>query len=341
MRTRGFTLLCATCLAAAGAAPFASAQAQNRGGGPALPNFDKAEVHVWPAQGNIYMIVGAGGNITVQTGKDGVLIVDTGYAQMTAKTLAAIRSLSKGPLRYIVNTHYHQDHTGGNADLRKAGSTIAGGNVAGDLGAEASEGAAIIAHNNVLNRLSAPTGAQAPSPEAGWPTSTYLGDDKKLWFNGEGIDIIHLPNAHTDGDSIVFFRRSDVISTGDLFTTTNYPVIDLAAGGTINGIIAALNKIIDLIIPVYGQEGGTLVIPGHGRLCDLGDVINYREMATIIRDRVQDMVNKGMTLEQVKAARPTLDYDPVYGHTSGFWTTDRFVEAVYKTLQKQNGQAKK
>ncbi|HJT90044.1 MAG TPA: MBL fold metallo-hydrolase [Bryobacteraceae bacterium] len=340
METRGFALLFAACLAAI-AAPCASAQAQNRGGGPALPNFDKAEVHVWPAQGNIYMIVGAGGNITVQTGKDGVLIVDTGYAQMTAKTLAAIRSLSKGPLRYIVNTHYHQDHTGGNADLRKAGSTIAGGNVAGDLGAEASEGAAIIAHNNVLNRLSAPTGAQAPSPEAGWPTSTYLGDDKKLWFNGEGIDIIHLPNAHTDGDSIVFFRRSDVISTGDLFTTTNYPVIDLAAGGTINGIIAALNKIIDLIIPVYGQEGGTLVIPGHGRLCDLGDVINYREMATIIRDRVQDMVNKGMTLEQVKAARPTLDYDPVYGHTSGFWTTDRFVEAVYKTLQKQNGQAKK
>jgi glyoxylase-like metal-dependent hydrolase (beta-lactamase superfamily II) len=133
----------------------------------------------------------------------------------------------------------------------------------------------------------------------------------------------------------VFFRRSDVISTGDIFTTTNYPVIDLAAGGTINGVINGLNTIIDLIIPVYGQEGGTLVIPGHGRLSDLGDVINYRDMATIVRDRVQDLVNKGQTLEQVKAARPTRDYDPLYGSTTGFWTTDMFVEAVYKTLRQQ------
>ena len=134
---------------------------------------------------------------------------------------------------------------------------------------------------------------QPPIPAAAWPTSTFIGDDKKLFFNGEGIHIIHQPAAHTDGDSIVFFRRSDVISTGDIFTTTNYPVIDLAAGGTINGIIDGLNTIIDLIIPVYGQEGGTLVIPGHGRLSDMGDVINYREMATIVRDRVQDMIKKG------------------------------------------------
>ena len=147
--------------------------------------------------------------------------------------------------------------------------------------------------------------------------------------------MIHQPAAHTDGDSIVFFRRSDVISTGDIFTTTNYPVIDLAAGGTINGIIDGLNRIVDLIIPVYGQEGGTLVIPGHGRLSDMGDVINYREMATIVRDRVQDLINKGMTLDQVKAARPTRDYDPVYGSTTGFWTTDMFVEAVFKTLRRK------
>ena len=174
---------------------------------------------------------------------------------------------------------------------------------------------------------------QAPIPAAAYPTSTFIGDDKKLFFNGEGIHIIHQPAAHTDGDSIVFFRRSDVISTGDIFTTTNYPVIDLAAGGTINGIIDGLNKVIDLIIPVYGQEGGTLVIPGHGRLSDMGDVVNYREMATIVRDRVQDMVNKGMTLDQVKAAKPTRDYDPVYGSTTGFWTTEAFVEAVFKTLK--------
>jgi len=293
-----------------------------------------ADVHVWPVRDNIYMIVGAGGNITVQTGKDGVLVVDSGLANMSDKVLAAIRSISKGPIRYLVNTHYHPDHVGGNEAIRKAGSTISGGNVAFDLGANASEGAQVIAHENVLNRVSAPTGKQPAIPTGGWPTNTFIDEEKRLFFNGEGIKIIHMPNAHTDGDSIVFFRKSDVIATGDLFTTVMYPVIDTAAGGNIQGIVEALNRIVDLIIPVYGQEGGTLVVPGHGRLCDLGDVINYREMTIIIRDRIQDMVKKGMTLEQVKAAKPTFDYDPLYGTSTGFWTTDMFVEAVYKSLKK-------
>jgi glyoxylase-like metal-dependent hydrolase (beta-lactamase superfamily II) len=290
------------------------------------------EVHVWPAQGNIYMIVGAGGNITVQAGKDGVLVVDTGAANMSDKVLAAIKTISTGPIRYIVNTGFTPDFTGGNAKIRLAGSTITGGNVEGDI-KDAAEGAAILAHNNVLNRLSAPTGKQAPSPEAGWPTSSFLSDQKKLYFNGEGIDIFHPASAHTDSDSFVFFRRSDVISTGDIFTTTSYPFIDLAAGGSIQGTIDALQKIVDLIIPVYGQEGGTMVIPGHGRLCDFGDVLNFREMTIIIRDRVQDLIKKGMTLEQVKATRPTQDYDPLFGSTTGPWTTDNFVEAVYKSLK--------
>ena len=192
----------------------------------------------------------------------------------------------------------------------------------------------MIAHENVLNRVSAPTGKQSALPTGGWPTSTFVDNEKKLYFNGEGIEVIHMPAAHTDGDSIVFFRKTDVIATGDLFTTVMYPVIDTAAGGNIQGIVEALNRIVDLIIPVYGQEGGTMVVPGHGRLCDLGDVINYREMTIIIRDRVQDMVKKGMTLEQVKAAKPTFDYDPLYGTSTGFWTTDMFVEAVYKSLKK-------
>jgi glyoxylase-like metal-dependent hydrolase (beta-lactamase superfamily II) len=293
-----------------------------------------SEVHVWPAQGNIYMIVGAGGNITVQAGKDGVLVVDTGSANMSDKVLAAIKTISTGPIRYIINTGYTPDFTGGNAKIRLAGSTITGGNVEGDI-KDAAEGAAILAHNNVLSRLSAPTGTQAPSPEAGWPTSSFLSDQKKLYFNGEGIDILHPASAHTDSDSFVFFRRSDVISTGDIFTTTSYPFIDIAAGGSIQGTIDALQKIVDLIIPVYGQEGGTMVIPGHGRLCDFGDVLNFREMTIIIRDRVQDMIKKGMTLEQVKAARPTQDYDPLFGSTTGPWTTDKFVEAVYKSLKGQ------
>lgn len=293
-------------------------------------DFSKVDVHVLHTQGNVYMLVGAGGNITVQTGSDGVFLVDTMYAPLADKVVAAIRTISKGPIRYIVDTHVHGDHTGGNELLRKAGSTITGGNVSADI-RDSGDGAQIIAHQNILNRMSAAKGPDT-APSKAWPTDTFVGDEKDIFFNGEGVQIIHLPNAHTDGDSIVFFRRSDVISTGDLFTTTNYPVIDVERGGSINGFIAALQKIVDLIIPVYGQEGGTMVIPGHGRLCDLGDVLEYREMTIIVRDRIQDMVNKGMTLEQVKAAKPTIDYDPLYG-TSTFWGTDRFVEAVYRSLK--------
>ena len=304
----------------------------------AAPDYSKAEVHILPVQGNVYMLVGAGGNITVQAGDDGVLFVDAGVAQMSDKVLAATRSISDKPIRYIINTHMHPDHTGGNEAIAKAGITIAGGNVVGDIGASAGNQATILAFQSVLDRMSAPTGQQAPTPEGAWPTETYTTPERKLFFNNEGIEIIHIPNAHTDGDSIVFFRRSDVISAGDIFVTNRYPIIDMQRGGNVQGVIAGLNKIIEIAIPaaIGGndvlQEGGTMVIPGHGRLCDVADVVFYQEMVTIIRDRVQDMIKKGMTLDQVKAARPTRDYDPRYGATSGIWTTDMFVEAVYKSL---------
>jgi glyoxylase-like metal-dependent hydrolase (beta-lactamase superfamily II) len=262
-------------------------------------------------------------------------MVDTGSAQMTDQVLATVKQLAKPitnrPLRYIINTHVHPDHTGGNEKARAAGATITGGNVAGNI-QDAAEGAAIIAHENVMKRMSAPTGAQAPTPSGAWPTDTYFGDEHELFFNGEAIQMFHPKSAHTDGDSIVFFRRSDVVATGDIFMTTNYPIIDLQNGGSINGIVDSLNFILDLTIPADKQEGGTMVIPGHGRLCDEADVVEYRDMVTIIRDRIQDMIKKGMTLEQVKAAKPTRDYDPLYGSTSGFWTTDMFVDAVYKSL---------
>ena len=304
---------------------------QGQTAAPQTPDYSKAEVHILPVQGNVYMLVGAGGNITAQVGDDGVLLVDAGVAAMSDKVLAAVRSLSDKPIRYIINTHVHADHTGGNEAISKAGSTIAGGNVVGDIGASASNQAKVIAFQSVLDRMSE-TGGKDAAPQDAWPTDTFTTPERILFFNGEGIKMIHEPAAHTDGDTMVFFRRSDVISTGDIFVTNRYPIVDIQRGGNIQGVIAGLNRIIEIAIPADLQEGGTMVIPGHGRLCDVADVVFYQEMVTIIRDRVQDMISRGMTLEQVKAAKPTMDYDGRYGSDTGRWTTDMFVEAVYKSL---------
>ena len=307
-----------------------AAQQPGRGGGQP-PNLDNAELHVLPVQGNVYMLVGAGGNVTIQVGEEGVLLVDTSYAQVSDKILAEIRKLSNKPIRYIINTHVHPDHVGGNENLGKAGRTVSGGNV----GADAPTGATIIAHENVLSRMSAPTGTQAPYPFAAWPTDTYFTKQKEVFFNNEAVVVMHQPAAHTDGDSVVYFRRSDVVSTGDVFVTTSYPIIDQQRGGSINGILKSLNALLDLAIPKDKQEGGTYIIPGHGRLCDEADLLEYRDMTTIIRDRIEDLIKKGRTLEQVKAAKPTLDYDGRYGSDSGPWTTAMFVEAVYRDLSKK------
>lgn len=296
-------------------------------------NAESGEVHVLPVQGNVYMIVGAGGNITMQASKEGVLLVDTGLANMSDKVIAAVRTISDKPIRYIINTHVHPDHTGGNEKIAAAGSTIAGGNVVGDIGRSAGEGATVIAAQEVLDRMSTKDGATPAAPSKAWPTDTYITDEKDLFFNGEAIQILHQPKAHTDGDSLVFFRRSDVVSTGDIFVTNGYPIIDLDRGGTYQGVLDGLNHIIDITVPAEKQEGGTYVIPGHGRLCDEADVVEYRDMMTILRDRFLDMIRRGLTLEQVKAMKPTSDYDPLYGSDKGFWTTDKFIEAAYKSLK--------
>ena len=322
---RATTLLASICWLAGLALPM-TAQGQRA---PAN------EVHALHVQGNVYMLVTTGvtgGNVTVQVGDDGVLLVDTSVPQVTNQLVAEIRKLSNKPIRYIINTHVHADHVGGNEAIAKMGSTIAGGNV----GVGAGEGAGVIAHENVMTRMSAPTGSTSPMPFGAWPTDTFFTAKKELFFNNEAIEIEHQPAAHTDGDSLVFFRRSDVVSTGDLFSTTTYPIVDLARGGNIQGVVAGLNRILDITIPREKQEGGTYVIPGHGRLCDEADVLEYRDMVTIIRDRVQDLVTKGKTLDQVKAAKPTLDYDGRYGADSGPWTTAQFVEAVYKSLKEKS-----
>jgi glyoxylase-like metal-dependent hydrolase (beta-lactamase superfamily II) len=285
-------------------------------------------------QGNVWMLVGPSANAAVQIGSDGVFVVDTMTESLADAMIAEIRRLAPDkPIRYIVNTHVHPDHTGGNEKVAAAGRSIVAGNFANDIGQGAASTAMIIAHENVLNRMSAPTGSQAPRSVQAWPTDTFFDEEKDLYFNGEGIQLIHIPAAHTDGDVLVYFRKSDVIAAGDLFITTTFPVVDTAQAGNFRGILAGLNRIIDIAIPRDKQEGGTYVIPGHGRLTDEADVVDYRDMMTIIRDRVQDAVAKGQTLEQVKAAKLVRDYDGRYGATSGFWTTDQFLEAAYKSLQ--------
>ena len=335
MRARTFGIAAAVLAvsAAVSAERSTPAQTAGRGGQPSAPvqstsRSGQGEIRVAKVRSNIFMLTGAGSNITVMPFEQGAVVVDSGTAAMADKVLAAIGQLSTKPIADIINTSATADHVGGNEKLHGAGRRIPFEIVTG-------EGPMVIAHENVMSRMSAPTGKQASAPEKAWPNETYHVDYKKLaaqYRGGEQIELMYMPAAHSDGDSIVWFRRADVIATGDVFMENAYPIIEVANGGTINGTIDALNKILDIGFADFRSEGGTMIIPGHGRLCDMSDVGYYRDMTTIIRDRVQDMIKKGMTLEQVKAAKPTRDYDARYGASSGAWTTEMFVEAVYTTL---------
>ena len=289
---------------------------------------EQKSIELVPVQGNIYMLAGAGGNITVQVGKDGIVLVDTGVATMSDKVLDAIRTLSKAQITYIINTNDRTDHAGGNENFAKIGRPLA-------INRAAQASVFIIAFSTILDRMSDPN-TKPSIPESAWPNDSYSVPQKNLYFNGEAIQIFHQPGT-TDGNSMVFFRRSDVVSTGDIFDPTEYPIIDLKNGGSLQGVVDGLNRLRQIAIPADHMEGGTMIVPGHGRLCDVADLDTYQQMVTIVRDRVQTMINSGMSLDQVKAAKPTRDYDPVYGSNSGNWTTDMFIEAAYKSLSSKPG----
>jgi glyoxylase-like metal-dependent hydrolase (beta-lactamase superfamily II) len=292
------------------------------------------EVHSVHVQGNVWMLTGGGVNAAVQIGDEGVLVVDTMTAGLGDKLVAEIKKLAGNkPIRWIVNTHVDPDHTGGNAKVAEAGESIIAGNFAGQAGQAAANFAKILTHENVEARL---VKVQPALPTSAMPTDTFFTDEFEMHFNGEAVQFIHVPNAHTDGDVMVFFRKSDVLVAGDAFNTNSFPVVDMESGGSLNGVVKTLNRILDITVPEDKQEGGTFVIPGHGRLTDEADVVEYRDMMTIIRDRVQNAIDKGMTLEQAKAARLARDYEGRYGAASGVATTDGFVETAYRSLKESS-----
>ena len=286
------------------------------------------ELEIVPVRGNVYMLADAAGNVTVQVGDEGVLLVDTLDGSLSEKLLRTVKTLSSKPIRWIINTSADPNYVGGNATVASSGKAIASAMLK-YLGAPTA--AAIIADENVYKTMSS---AKPALPFGAWPTSTYS-TSKNLYVNGEAVRVLHVPAAHTDGDSIVLFRRSDVISVGGIIDFDHYPVFGDHRGGTLAGTIDALNKLIELSVPAHLEEGGTMIIPGHGRLCDQSELVEYRDMLTIIRDDVQELIREGKSLQQIVAARPTLGYDPRYGLPSGAWTNDRFVEAVYHELKQQ------
>jgi glyoxylase-like metal-dependent hydrolase (beta-lactamase superfamily II) len=310
-----------TLLAASGLLLGATATA----GQPGQQN-TTAGVGVLHVQRAVHMLVVNGINIAVQVGDDGVLLVDAATAEVAPRVIGALRTLTNKPIHTIVNTHVHADHTSGNESLVK------------QRGTGAAQPVRVMAHQSVQERLT----ASAPAGGSGGGfrlnaaitlpiNNTYDTPAKDFYLNGEAVMISHAPAAHTDGDSLVHFRTSDVIAVGDIFNPDRYPVIDLATGGSVQGLIAALNRILEITVPARFQEGGTYVIPGHGRLSDEADVVEYRDMVTIIRDRVQNLIDKGLTWEQVKASRPSRDYDTEYDGAGGA-TPEAFVEAIYRSL---------
>jgi glyoxylase-like metal-dependent hydrolase (beta-lactamase superfamily II) len=315
------------------AAAESKAKSRMMPSGPAVvsrapdPTPKDGEIHTLRVSGDVYLLAGDGANIAVQVGPQGAFVIDTGSGKLADKVIAAIGKINAKPIQFIVNTTFRQDHTGGNVRLQTAGADPSlTGTFFSMQFQGAGSSATIISHLNTqvhMNDLKLP----------GAPSDTFVDERRRKYHNGEAVEAFAQPNATTDGDSIVHFRRADVIVAGDIFTTTQYPHIDTKNGGSVQGEIRALNFILDRTVYVHDEDGGTMIIPGHGRVTDEWEVAEYRDMLVIVRDRVQALIKSGATLAQVLAARPTADYDVRYGAASGPWTTEMFVEAVYTSLK--------
>jgi glyoxylase-like metal-dependent hydrolase (beta-lactamase superfamily II) len=299
-----------------------------------------------PVFGNVYLVAGGPSNVAVQIGDEGVLLVDAATAAVSDRVLQAVRALSDGPLSYIINTTSDREHYGGNARLGRTGlnPTVAPRGLAGPGSAPDTDnqggggnnpvqlrptGAIVIAHENLLNRMNVEPTAE---PFEMWPSNSFFTAKKTMWFNDEPIEILHVPAAHTDGDVMVFFRRSDVVVAGDVIDTERYPSMDVARGGSMRGILDALNRVIDITVPRFNQQGGTRVVPGHGRILNEADVVEYRDMMTIIYDRVKSGVAAGQAFEQIMSKAPTLEYDGLYSTPS--WTGRMLAQAIFDELRR-------
>ncbi len=275
-------------------------------------NFDKAQVKTEKLTTNSYMLTGAGGNLGLSVGEDAVFLIDDQYAPMSPKIKAAIAAISPKPVKFVINTHWHGDHTGGNESFAKSDAVI-------------------VAHENVRKRMSTDqmveflNMAVKASPKAALPVVTFT-TNMSFHLNGEELAVMHQPNAHTDGDAIVHFKTSNIVHMGDLYFNKLYPFIDISSGGSVDGVIAAADRTLAI------TNDSTRIIPGHGPLATKADLQAYRTMLATIAGRIKALVKDGKTLEQAIAAKPTAEYDAVWG--KGFVPPARFVEMLYKDLKR-------
>lgn len=273
-------------------------------------NFDSVQVRVQALRGGVYMLTGAGGNIGLSVGSDAAFLVDDQYAPLSAKIIAAVKSVTGQPIRFIVNTHWHGDHTGGNENIGKTGALI-------------------VAHENVRKRMSTEqfnslfNRRTPPSPAAALPVVTFT-DSVTFHINGDELVAYHIPPAHTDGDAVIHFTRADVIHMGDTFFNGGYPFVDVSSGGHVNGVIGVADRVL------AGCKPTTIIIPGHGSVADCDALRRYRDVVATVRDRVQAEMRKGRTLEQIKAAGLSAEFDATWGR--GFIRPDVFVELTYRSL---------